>query len=107
MRIYIEKNIRAMAQGGIQNFLNSFFSMLIEGILQCFVGIFKHILRAVSEGTRIFIQAIPVLNDKTKSAAEKGDAILKIVAFSSTALVGKSSRANAGFRYLEDNTKKV
>ena len=53
-----------------------------------FVGIFKHIARAVSEGVRIFIKAIPVLNDKTKSAAEKGDAILKIVAFSSSALVG-------------------
>jgi hypothetical protein len=62
--------------------------MLIEGILNCFVGIFKHIARAVSEGVRIFIKAIPILNDKTKSAAEKGDAILKIVAFSSTALVG-------------------
>jgi hypothetical protein len=88
MRVFIEKNLKGMFKGGMQNFIKSFFSMLIEGILNCFVGIFKHIARAISEGTRIFIQAIPILNDSTKSAAEKGDAILKIVAFSSTALVG-------------------
>ena len=88
MKTHVEMNAKSMCQGGILNFISSFFSMLIEGILQCFVGIFKHITRAVSEGLRIFMRAIPVLRDKNKSAAEKGDAILKIVAFSSTALVG-------------------
>ena len=88
MGAYVERNLKGMFQGGIENFIRSFFSMLIEGILQCFVGIFKHITRAVSEGVRIFIQAIPILNDNTKNTAEKGDAILKMIAFSSTALVG-------------------
>lgn len=88
MKIYVEKNTKGMFKGTMRNFVSSFFSMLIEGILQSFVGIFKHIARAVSEGIRIFIRALPILRDKTKSAAEKGDAILKIVAFSSTALIG-------------------
>ncbi|WP_319540974.1 hypothetical protein [uncultured Pseudodesulfovibrio sp.] len=88
MKKYIESNAKELAQGSVLNFIKSFFSMLIEGILNCFVGIFKHIARAISEGTRILFQIIPVLKDKTKSAVEKGDAILKLVAFSATALAG-------------------
>jgi hypothetical protein len=88
MKSYIEKNIKSIISGSALNFIKSFFSMLIEGILTCFVGIFKHIVRAVSEGLRILMQIIPILKDKTKSAVEKGDAILKLIALASIALAG-------------------
>ena len=88
LKDYIQRNVSGMIQGGALNFIKSFFSMLIEGILNCFIGVFKHIVRAISEGIRILMKIIPVLKDSSKTAAEKGDAILKLVALSATALAG-------------------
>lgn len=88
MQNYITNRLKNIFQGGVLNFFKSFLSMVLEGILNCFVGIFKHIVRAVSEGTRLLFQIIPVLRDSTKNASEKGDAILKFIAASGSALIG-------------------
>lgn len=85
---YIITNAAEFLKGSHLNFVKSFVSMLIEGILNCFVGIFKHVARAISEGIRLLMQIMPILSDETKSSSEKGDIILKTFAFSATALAG-------------------
>lgn len=58
----------------------NFLSMLIEGILNCFVGIFKQITSAVKQGFKILMDAVPILTDKNTTPAQKGDALLKLAA---------------------------
>ncbi|MEZ9537341.1 hypothetical protein AB4160_04005 [Shewanella sp. 10N.286.51.B8] len=67
-------------KGGVFSFMKSFVSMLLEGIVNCFVGVFKAIARTIKEGIKILMQAIPILRDKNASSAQKGDAILKVAA---------------------------
>lgn len=69
---------------GAFSFFKNFVSMLLEGVVNCFVGVFKSIVRMVKEGFKVLMQIIPILRDKTKTMAEKGDAILKLVAGSLT-----------------------
>ncbi|KII76345.1 hypothetical protein [Vibrio renipiscarius] len=71
-------------KGGVFNFFKNFLSMLLEGIVNCFVGIFKQVARMVKEGFKILLQIAPVLKDANKTPAEKGDAILKLIATSAS-----------------------
>lgn len=88
MKDHIMKNAAAILGDGLLNFFKNFLTMLLEGIVNCFVGIFKHVARMIKEGIKILFQIVPVLRDKNKSAAEKGDAILKLIVSSVTIFAG-------------------
>lgn len=77
--------------GSLYDMLKDFISALIEGIIGMFVGVFKKILRVIKEGVKIGMQAYSTLfgeESKNKIAAEKGDAIVKLLGGSVVALCG-------------------
>ncbi|EPO3029604.1 hypothetical protein ACT7T5_003385 [Vibrio cholerae] len=79
---YVMDQASETLKGGAISFFKNFVSMLLEGIVNCFVGVFKSIFRMLKEGFKVLMQIIPILRDKKKSIAEKGDAILKLAAAS-------------------------
>ncbi|WP_249419085.1 hypothetical protein [Citrobacter sp. RHB25-C09] len=79
MKQHILQQATVLLKDGLFNFFKNFLSMLFEGIVNCFVGIFKNIARMMKEGFKILLQIAPVLKDKTTSPAQKGDAILKLI----------------------------
>lgn len=84
------KNLKSYL-GSAMDMLKNFLSALIEGLIGMFVGIFKKIFKVLKEGTKIFVQAWPVLfgeQSKTMTIAQKGDAILKLVGGSVCSLCG-------------------
>lgn len=77
--------------GSVTDMLKDFISAFIEGIIGMFVGIFKKILRVLKEGVKIGMQAYSMLfgaESKNKTAAEKGDALVKLLGGSVVALCG-------------------
>lgn len=88
MKNHIVDNAAGTLGGGALGFFKNFLTMLLEGIVNCFVGIFKHIARMIKEGIKILFQILPVLKDKATSAAQKGDAILKLIISSVTIFAG-------------------
>jgi len=84
MKEYILQKAATLLKDGLMNFFKNFLVMLLEGIVNCFVGIFKQVARMVKEGFKILLQIAPILRDNNKSAAEKGDAVLKLIASSLT-----------------------
>ncbi|MFA0661425.1 hypothetical protein AB4619_20115 [Vibrio splendidus] len=84
MKRFIMDKAATQLKDGVFSFFKSFVSMLLEGIVNCFVGIFKSIFRMVKEGFKILMQIAPILRDDKKSMPEKGDAILKLAASSLT-----------------------
>ncbi len=80
MKNFVVEHAGSMLKDSVFNFFKNFLSMLLEGIVNCFVGIFKSIFRMVKEGFKILMQVVPILKNKESSMAEKGDAILKLVA---------------------------
>jgi len=88
MKNHVMENAGAVLEDGLLGFFKNFITMLLEGIVNCFVGIFKHIARMIKEGIKILFQIVPVLRDKNKSAAQKGDAILKLIVSSVTIFAG-------------------
>ncbi|EPJ5822435.1 hypothetical protein [Pluralibacter gergoviae] len=88
MRIHIMEKAASLLKDGLLSFFKNFISMLLEGILNCFVGVFKKIARVVKEGVKILIQITPILRDSNKSPEQKGDAILKLIAGSVTVFAG-------------------
>lgn len=97
MKSFIMKQAKDQLKDGVLSFFKNFVSMLLEGIVNCFVGIFKSIFRMVKEGFKVLMNIIPILQDKNKSMAEKGDAILKLSAGSLTifASIGIESWLNS------------
>lgn len=77
--------------GSAMDIIKNFLSSIIEGIISMFVGIFKKAFRIVKECIKIFVQSCSVLFGKgsaNATKAEKGDAIIKIIGASATALLG-------------------
>lgn len=79
MKQHILRQASGLLKDGLFNFFKNFLSMLLEGIVNCFVGIFKNIARMMKEGFKVLLQIAPVLKDKNTSPAQKGDAILKLI----------------------------
>ncbi|RBW63761.1 hypothetical protein DS893_17770 [Vibrionales bacterium C3R12] len=94
---FVMKQAGNVLKDGAFSFFKNFVSMLLEGIVNCFVGIFKSIFRMVKEGLKALMQIVPILQDKNRSMTEKGDAILKLVASSLTifASIGIESWLNS------------
>lgn len=97
MKKHILEKAATQLKDSMLSFVKNFLSMLLEGIVNCFVGVFKSIFRMIKEGFKILLQIIPIIKDKKKSMAEKGDAILKLAASSLTifASIGIESWLNS------------
>lgn len=88
---YVVANAVRFLGNSVKNFVVAFVSSLIEGIISLFVGIFRQVLKLVKEGVRILAQSGKVLFGKQShkmSAAEKGDAIVKIIGGGVIAICG-------------------
>lgn len=79
---YIKKKIIPMLADFAKNLVQNITKILIEGILGLVTGIFKSIMRIISEGFSAIISAVKVLmsDSSAMSPAEKGDAIVKLLA---------------------------
>ena len=82
LKDYVLAKAESMLKSGLLSFFKNFLSMLLEGIVNCFVGIFKSIFRMVKEGFKALMQIVPILRNEKISMAQKGDAILKLMASS-------------------------
>ncbi|MDH6025995.1 hypothetical protein [Vibrio splendidus] len=82
IKAFVMKKAGDTLKDGLFSFFKNFLSMLLEGIVNCFVGVFKSIFRMIKEGFKVLMQIAPILQDKSKTMAEKGDAILKLAATS-------------------------
>lgn len=91
MKNYVLENYKKFLGSGMWDFVKSFVSSLVEGIINLFVGILKNALKVIKEGFKIFIQSAKVLFGKESndmSPAQKGDAIVKIIGGSVIAIAG-------------------
>ena len=88
---YVMANALAFLGDNVWEFVKGFISSLIEGIISLFIGIFKQILKLVKEGIKVVYKAGSVLfgkESKNMTAAQKGDAIIKILGGSVVAICG-------------------
>ena len=88
---YVLTNVREFLGDNLRDFIKNLISSIIEGIISLFVGIFKQVLKIAKEGVRIFVNSAKVLfgkDAKKMSAAEKGDAIIKIIGGGVIAICG-------------------
>lgn len=88
---YLYSNLTNFIGTSIWDFIKGFISSLIEGIIGLFIGIFRQILKVIKEGIKIFVNSCKILfgkESKNMSAAEKGDAITKILGTGIIAICG-------------------
>lgn len=91
VRKYMSENLSSFVGDNLLAFVQGFVSSLVEGILSVFVGIFKQFLRAIKEGITVFVKSAKILFGKESqqlTAAQKGDAIVKIIGGAMVALGG-------------------
>jgi len=79
---YIVKVIVPTLKNAVKDLFQNISKILIEGVLGLVTGIFKSILKILSEGFSAIVSAVKILNSDSKemSSAEKGDAIVKLLA---------------------------
>lgn len=88
---YMIENVVKFIGDNLIDFIKGFISSLIEGLISMFVGIFKQILKVIKEGFKVFVQSAKILFGKesaSMTAAQKGDAIIKILGGTVIALAG-------------------
>ncbi|MGL1890598.1 MAG: hypothetical protein OCD02_03180 [Spirochaetaceae bacterium] len=77
-------------KGEVLNFIKNIIKSIISAIISCLVGMLKQVVRLIKEGFKIISQAFKILKQPNSqlSKAKKGDAILKLIAASSSLLIG-------------------
>ncbi len=79
---YLKQQVLPTLGKVVKDFISNLFKVLIEGILGLVTGLFKSVMRIISEGFSAMIGAFKILTTPAEqmSAAQKGDAILKLFA---------------------------
>jgi hypothetical protein len=79
---YVKAEVIPMLVQGAKEFFNNFLKVLIEGILGLVTGLFKSLMKIISEGFSALVGAFKILKTPASemSAAQKADAILKLLA---------------------------
>lgn len=97
LRSYVTSQASTQLEASSFSFFKRMMSALLEGIVNCFAGVFKSIFRMVKEGFHVLMKVFSILRDTNSSLAEKGDAILKLAAGSLTifASIGIESMLNS------------
>ena len=88
---HVMTHAKAFFGDNLGDFIKGFISSFVEGIISLFVGVFKQVLKLLKEGIKIFVQSAKILfgkDSKAMSAAEKGDAIIKLLGGSVIAIAG-------------------
>ena len=91
---YVINNSTGALFDNIKEFLQSFVRMLINGIVNAFVGLLKKVLQVISEGFTAMVGAIKILRKDKDDAgnpitpAQKADAIVKLLATTAVAFLG-------------------
>ena len=93
IRHYIWSNLVDLSNLGglLADIIKNCISTLIEGLISMFVSIWKQALKVLKEGIKVLIQAWKICfgkESKDRTAAEKGDAIVKLVGGSLMTLCG-------------------
>ena len=91
LKKYVLENAANFFGNSIWDFVKGVVSSFIEGLISLFVGVFKNVIKLLKEGFKIFVGAAKVLfgeNSKSMSAAQKGDAIIKLIGSSVIAVSG-------------------
>lgn len=96
LRSYVTSQASTQLEASSFLFFKRMIGTLLEGVVNCFVGVFKNVFRMVKEGFHVLMKAFSILQDADSSMAEKGDAILKLAASSLTifASIGIESMLN-------------
>lgn len=111
---YVLKNSIGTIFDNIKDFLQSFVTLLINGIVNAFVGLLKKILQVISEGFTAIVEAFKIMMKPNSeiTPAQKADAITKIIAsavvpilifsFEETILVGLKFLIGTPLEFLKD-----
>ncbi|MDK2063112.1 hypothetical protein PT520_11355 [Aliarcobacter butzleri] len=111
---YVLKNSIETIFDNIKDFLQSFVTLLINGIVNAFVGLLKKILQVISEGFTAIVEAFKIMMKPNSeiTLAQKADAITKIIAsavvpilifsFEETILVGLKFLNGTPLEFLKD-----
>lgn len=79
---YVMNNAIGTIFDNIKDFLQSFVTLLLNGIVNAFVGLLKKILQVIMEGFTAIVEAIKIMMKPANevSPAQKADAITKLLA---------------------------
>ncbi|WP_133060408.1 hypothetical protein [Parendozoicomonas haliclonae] len=79
---YVKQEIIPTCAQAVKDLLQNFFKILIQGVLDLVTGMFKKVIRIISEGFSALVGAVKILGKKESemSRAQKADAIAKLFA---------------------------
>lgn len=87
---YILKNAIGTLFDNIKDFLQSFVTLLLNGIVNAFVGLLKKVLQVIMEGFTAIVESIKIMMKPADeiSPAQKADAIIKLLATTAVTFLG-------------------
>ncbi|BDY05507.1 hypothetical protein [Ferrimonas sp. YFM] len=86
---YLKREVLPTLVQGAKDFLSNLFKILIEGVLGLVTGMFKTVMKVISEGFSALVGAGKILMqpDSAMSRAQKADAIVKLFAATAAGFV--------------------
>jgi len=87
---YVLKNLAGLATGSFADLMKNFITLLINGLVQAFVGLLKKILEIIVQGFSAITEAIKIMLKPSDqiTPAQKADAITKLLATTVVTFLG-------------------
>ncbi len=85
---YILKSAVGTLFDSIKDFLQSFVIMIINGIVNAFIGLVKKILQVITQGFSAIVGAVNILMEDKITPLQKADAITKLLATTAITFLG-------------------
>jgi len=85
---HLRQSLAGLGLGSLTDLIKSLISSIISAIVDLFFGIVRDLLKLLQKGIPIAVSAFKILFDKTKSPAERGDAVVKLIGSSLIAILG-------------------
>ena len=79
---YVKREIIPTCAKAVKDLLQNFFKVMVQGVLDLVTGMFKSVMRIISEGFSAMVGAVKILSRPATemSGAQKADAIVKLFA---------------------------
>lgn len=85
---HVRGSLKNLGLGSLTDLIKNVISSIVSAIVDLFFGIVKNLLKLLQKGIPVVISAFKILFDKNRTAAERGDAAVKLIGSSLIAILG-------------------
>ncbi len=76
---HLQDSLVGLGLGSVMDIVKSAINSIVNAIIDLFFGVIKEVLKLIKKGFPVAVSSVKILFDKSKTPAERGDAVVKLL----------------------------